>query len=464
MMLLVAPRSKVLLSTIPVSRSFSSSISRLRPSTSSFSHLKVNSNRLHDSLHHTCQWGALPDLPVSDPQKESISGMRRLALDDNDKKVRDWFVKETQDLGCKVEVDQMGNIFATLPGKQEGLPVALGSHLDTQPMGGRFDGILGIHSAIEVFRVIKENYKPNYPLTIVNWTNEEGARFPASVLSSGVWAGKIGLEEAWRMKEIESLSSSSSGELRTVKEELSTIGYLGTIPCSWKANPLKAHFELHIEQGPVLERSEKKIGVVKGGQAYNWFELTLRGRESHTGTTPLESRSDPLLAAAEIMGESNQQFTTLYCFVTVRSRFRSCRDSMIPPSDLSFPTSLSSPIKVQSRRIGHKHSGRISTGVLSLTPGSINTIPGEVNMTLDLRHSSDEVLSKMTQELKSQVQEICSSTELNFKPIESEWRTITQTSAVKFDKSCVDCVRESANEILGEDGWEEMVSGAGHDR
>lgn len=198
---------------------------------------------------------------------------------------------------------QMGNIFSTLPGQKEGSPVAIASHLDTQPSGGRYDGILGIHSALEIFRVLKENsFVPKYPLCIINWTNEEGARFPQSVISSNVWAGKIKLREAWDLKEIKDLSETPE-RLKSVREELERIGYLGKVKCDWNSNPIKAHFELHIEQGPILETRGKKVGIVKGGQAYAWFRLDLKGRESHTGTTPLELRSDPLYQAGRLLGE-----------------------------------------------------------------------------------------------------------------------------------------------------------------
>jgi hydantoinase/carbamoylase family amidase len=166
----------------------------------------------------------------------------------------------------------------------------LGSHLDTQPSGGRYDGILGVTAALEVLRTLSENnIQTSHPIGLVNWTNEEGARFPQSMVASGVWAGAIPLQDAWSLKEV-------SGEGKTMKEELENIGYLGSTPCSWEQNPMKAHFELHIEQGPKLERSGRKIGVVLGVQGYRWFTVVVKGREAHTGATPFEARSDALLA------------------------------------------------------------------------------------------------------------------------------------------------------------------------
>ncbi|KAL5613158.1 hypothetical protein FOVSG1_002221 [Fusarium oxysporum f. sp. vasinfectum] len=189
------------------------------------------------------------------------TGMSRLALSDSDKTVRDWFVETTESLGCKVTIDSIGNIFAIRPGRKDGPPTMAGSHLDTQPTGGRYDGILGIQAGIEMLKILQDHDVE---------TDEEGARFPISMMASGVWAEAISEERAHSLKEV-------SGNA-TVKSELKRIGYLGDTPASYKAMPIGAHFELHIEQGPILERAGKNIGVVQGVQAYKWFTIDITGR------------------------------------------------------------------------------------------------------------------------------------------------------------------------------------------
>ncbi|CAM1510780.1 Fc.00g082930.m01.CDS01 [Cosmosporella sp. VM-42] len=276
--------------------------------------------------------------------------MSRLALSDSDKKVRDWFVETTKSLGCDVTIDAMGNIFAVRPGRRsDGAPTFAGSHLDTQPSGGRYDGILGVLAGIEMLKVLHENdVETEFPVGVVNWTNEEGARFPISMMSSGVWAGKIPIDQAYALKEV--------GGSATVKSELERIGYLGETPASYKSTPMAAHFELHIEQGPVLERGSRKIGVVQGVQAYRWFTVEIQGRDAHTGSTPLTDRADALLLAARCIS--------------------------------------------QSHRLATKHQALASTGILRLTPGSTNTIPGYVSFTLDIRAPADSTVERLENDLK----------------------------------------------------------------
>ena len=189
--------------------------------------------------------------------------MARLSLDDSDKQVRDWFIAYAKSLGLKTSIDQMGNLFAIRPGRNNDLPpVMMGSHLDTQPTGGRYDGILGVTAGVEMLRVLAENWtETEYPVGVVNWTNEEGARFPMSMVSSGVWAGDIPLERAHNLQEV-------GGGTATMKSELQRIGYLGSTPASHKSIPMAAHFELHIEQGPILEAMNGKIGKVVERQVH----------------------------------------------------------------------------------------------------------------------------------------------------------------------------------------------------
>lgn len=223
------------------------------------------------------------------------TGMARLALSDDDKAARDWFCAEMASLGCDVQVDAMGNTFAVRPGRHAGPPTAMGSHLDTQPTGGRYDGILGIHAAVEAMRTLRDaDYETKFPLAVVNWTNEEGARFPKSLHGSGVWAGDLGLDAAYALADV-------ADARKTAGAELARIGYKGTLPADAARNPLAAHFELHIEQGPILEGEGAAIGVVSGGQAYKWLRARISGRDSHAGTTPLAYRADAMLGAARII-------------------------------------------------------------------------------------------------------------------------------------------------------------------
>ncbi len=202
----------------------------------SFTHLKINQDRLVETIHETSgafgakgRWGT----------ESTETGVCRLALSDDDKLVRDWFIKQVTDLGCEVKIDEIGNIFAIYPGKDNSVPpTAIGSHLDTQPTGGRYDGILGVLGGLEVLRTIHDNKLiPNYPIAVINWTNEEGARFPLTIMSSGVWAGQTKLEDAYNCKSI-----TDGDKVITVKDELERIGYLGSVPASHKLNPIAAHF------------------------------------------------------------------------------------------------------------------------------------------------------------------------------------------------------------------------------
>lgn len=277
---------------------------------------------------------------------------------------------------------------------------------------------LGIHAGIEALRVLQENdIETEFPICVVNWTNEEGARFPRSVMASSVWADLIPLEEAWNLREVPSLAIGGKGQaLKSVKEELQRIGWLGKTKCSHAQMPLGAHFELHIEQGPILERQDKKIGVVTGGQAYRWFTVTIRGREAHTGTTPMEDRSDALQASAQII--------------------------------------------VASREIAKRLGGLCTTGLLKLQPGSTNTIPGTVEFSLDIRHAQNEGVVSIQEALEKEASRIASKEgNCNF-----QWTTDTDSKAIDFHPLCIQAVRESAQEAVGADKWMEMKSGAGHDR
>lgn len=350
-------------------------------------------------------------LTISGPNE---TGMCRLALSDSDKQVRDWFVSELKKLRCSVTIDAMGNIFGVRPGKRDGPPTAMGSHLDTQPTGGRYDGILGVQAALEVLRTLDDNkVETEFPVAAITWTNEEGARFPKSMHGSAVWAGAVIQDDGYALADVTDSSV-------TTKSELERIGYLGSVPCSHKETPLAAHFELHIEQGPILEREDKVVGVVQGGQAYRWYELTVSGRDSHAGTTPLDARADPVLCAARIISAAND--------------------------------------------IAHKHSGLATTGIFRLEPGSVNTSAREVVFSMDIRHMQDRKLDEMEAELRAAVDELAKGEKpYPAKPCRVEWKPLFANPAIKFDPACIGAVREAAINAVGEEKTRDIYSGAGHD-
>ncbi|CAE7025502.1 N-carbamoyl-L-amino acid hydrolase [Pyrenophora teres f. teres] len=380
--------------------------------------LKVNQKRLMDDIHHTCQWG----IGERWGEKPTETGMSRLALSDTDKAARDWFAETTKALGCEVTVDAMGNQFAVRPGlRNDKPPTYVGSHLDTQPTGGRYDGILGVTAGVEMLRVLADNWtETEYPVGVVNWTNEEGARFPMSMVASGVWAGSIPLETAHSLREVHPGTT-------TMKSELERIGYLGSIPASHEAMPMAAHFELHIEQGPLLEMANKKVGVVTGVQAYKWLTVRVKGRDTHTGTTDLKSRADALLTASKMI--------------------------------------------IHSHRLATANCALASTGILNLKPGSTNTVPGEVTFSLDIRSPKDVTVAKMKELVLRDFAKIAAGEDVDGSnygctsalPLTVDITEDFDSPATNFHADCITSVRQSANKILGPNQYMEMTSGAGHD-
>lgn len=369
--------------------------------TSSNPTLRTNAARTNATLSAACTWGATPD-----------GGMNRLALNADDKSARDWFVAETARLGCTHKIDTMGNIFAIRPGTNNSLPpIAIGSHLDTQPTGGKYDGILGIVCGLEVLNCLHENAVETYaPLAVVNWTNEEGARFPQAMVSSGVWAGEIPLERAHGLRDDDGIS---------IKEELVKTGYLGTVECSWEANPLLAHLEVHIEQGPLLDKAEKSAAVVTGVESIRWYYITLTGKESHAGSTPMEIRQDALLGASRMIVAANRAVT----------------DS-----------------ELESGKLG----ARATVAWIQSSPQSLNTIAGKVKFGLDLRTVSDADMEVVVAQYQKDVKDIAEELGLTYK-MEHVWTS----KAINFNEAVVSCIRESAK---GEGCDMELVSHIGHDR
>ena len=357
------------------------------------SNLTINPQRLWDSLMETAKYGATPK-----------GGIKRLTVSDEDKLVRDWFKAQCEALGCTVKVDSCGNMFATRPGRRSDLlPIAMGSHLDTQPTGGKFDGVLGVLGALEALRTMVDlGYETNAPVMIVNWTNEEGSRFAPAMLCSGVYAGVFTPEFAY--------SREDRGGIK-FGDELKRIGYLGSEPVG--SIKFQAMFELHIEQGPILEAEAKMIGVVTGVQGMRWYEVTVRGQESHTGATPMGLRKNALLGASRMIEAIHQ--------------------------------------------VGMAHlPGVASVGLIENRPNSRNVVPGEVFFTVDLRHPDESVLDQMEKEYQAALPKIAAELKL-----ELEEKRIWKSPAVKFAAPLIECVRHGAKQA----GFttREMASGAGHD-
>ncbi|KAK5053265.1 hypothetical protein LTR84_002239 [Exophiala bonariae] len=413
-------------------RSFTESAAvRLRTTelnSSSLSNLKINSDRLWETIHSTSRWSEPTGVDPSDIKRV---GLRRLTLSKEDKEARDWFISTTESLGCKTHVDEIGNIFAIRPGLNNDAPATFaGSHLDSQPSGGRFDGILGIAAGVEMLRTLNDNWiETEGPVGVVNWTNEEGAKFPVSMMGSGVWSGRLGLQKAWDVKSV-----INTGPVTTVKEELETIGYLGNTPSSPKGTPIGAHFELHIEQGPKLEASAANVGVVMGVQAYKWFTVTITGRESHAGTTDFDHRADALHAACQFIGAA--------------------------------------------RNIARAAGGLSTVGMLSLSPGSVNTVPGEVRLSLDIRHPTDEGLATILAEVENSCRDVSEaalksscpedgSKTSHLRQIAFHMQETFSSPATKFHPDAVLCVEQAAAAMYPKERFEanvkKMISGAGHD-
>ena len=356
--------------------------------------LRINGNRLWQSLMNMAQIGATP-----------AGGCNRQALTDEDKAGRDLFVSWCQDEGCSIRVDQMGNIFAHRPGIDESLPpVIVGSHLDTQPTGGKFDGVYGVLAGIEVIRTLNENNCETLAsLEVVVWTNEEGARFSPAMIGSGVWGGEFNLAHAHSITDKSGLS---------IGAELARIDYLGEEPAA--AFPVSGAFEVHIEQGPILESEGLQIGVVSGVQGMRWYDLTIEGQACHAGPTPMDVRRDPFQGITRIIEQ-------LY--------------------DLAKT---------------HGPWARATFGDIRAEPGARNTVPERVVLSVDLRHPQQEVLDLMDSAFRAMVDVTCAPLGLKG-TVRDEWNS----PSVSFDAGCVSSVR-TAVEMLGYSHME-MFSGAGHD-
>jgi N-carbamoyl-L-amino-acid hydrolase len=355
--------------------------------------LQIDAQRLWGTLMETARIGATPK-----------GGICRLTLTDLDRQVRDWFKAQCEALGCTVSVDEVGNMFALRPGRRADIaPIALGSHLDTQPTGGKFDGVLGVLGGLEALRTLHDlGYETNAPLLLVNWTNEEGSRFAPAMLGSGVFAGVF--ERAYA-------DTREDRQGARFGEALEAIGYRGTQRAG--ALKLAAMFELHIEQGPILEAEDKTIGIVEGVQGMRWYDVTITGSEAHTGSTPMHLRRNALVAAADIV------------------------------------KAVDAIAKANANAVG-------TVGSIEVKPNSRNVIPGEAFLTIDFRHPQEAVLEIMEAALMQAVATIAgeSRTAIDCKRI---WRS----PPVVFDADCVACVKEAA--ATASLPARPMISGAGHD-
>jgi beta-ureidopropionase / N-carbamoyl-L-amino-acid hydrolase len=354
---------------------------------------QIDAQRLWDSLMATAKIGAT-----------AKGGICRLTLTDLDRQVRDWLKAQCEALDCTVAIDEVGNMFARRAGKNPDLPpIAMGSHLDTQPTGGKFDGPLGVLAALEGLRTLHDSGRvTNAPIELVNWTDEEGARFAPAMLASGVFAGVFTPDYAY---------SRTDRDGKTFGAELARIGYRGTEKAG--ARKFSGSFELHIEQGPILEHEGKMIGIVQGAQGVRWYDVTITGQEAHAGAMPMRLRKNALLGAARLI----ERIDTI------------ARD---------IPDAVA------------------TVGVVENRPNSRNVIPGEVFFTVDFRHPDEKVLDFMEMQLREALAEILPPLQLLYR--ESR---IWASPPVHFSVELIDCVAVAV-ETAGF-SYRNMISGAGHD-
>lgn len=356
--------------------------------------LRINSDRLWDSLMEMAKVG--PGV---------AGGNNRQTLTDADREGRDLFKRWCDEAGLVMGVDQMGTMFARREGTSpDALPVYVGSHLDTQPTGGKFDGVLGVLAGLEIVRTLNDlNIKTRHPIVVTNWTNEEGTRFAPAMLASGVFAGVHDLDFAYAREDAEG---------RKFGSELERIGWKGEEQVG--ARRMRAFFELHIEQGPILEAEGKDIGVVTHGQGLSWTQITVTGKDAHTGSTPMPMRKNAGLGMARILQ------------------------------------------LVDEIAWSHKPHAVGAAGHINVYPNSRNVIPGKAVFTVDFRSPDLAVIKDMERRLADGARKICDEMGLGL-----EMEKVGGFDPVKFDEDCVSAIRRAA-ERLGY-SHRNIVSGAGHD-
>jgi N-carbamoyl-L-amino-acid hydrolase len=356
--------------------------------------LRIDGSRLWRSLMDLARIGATPK-----------GGVCRLALTDLDRQGRDLVSGWLRDAGCSIEIDGVGNTFAVRAGHDAAAPVVFaGSHIDTQPSGGKFDGNYGVLAGLEVLRTLNDaRVATNRPVGVAIWTNEEGSRFVPVMGGSGAFAGVFTAEQLRAQRDVDGVSFG---------EALAQIGYAGPAPVGGRA--LDAYFEAHIEQGPILEREGKVIGVVTGALGQRWYDVVLTGQDAHAGPTPMEARRDALLGAARLIEA------------------------------------------VRALALRHGPEGRGTVGFVQVKPNSRNVVPGRVAMSVDLRHPDDRALAQMD----AQLRDAAASTAHELR-LQCDLRQVDQFPSSRFDANCIALVRDAAT-ALGL-SWREMPSGAGHD-
>ena len=355
--------------------------------------LSVNSGRLWQRLMDMAKIGAT-----------EAGGCNRQALTVEDAAGRALFTSWCEDAGCTVRLDAVGNVFVRREGAEADAPVVMaGSHLDTQPTGGKFDGVYGVLAGLEVIETLNDHgVQTRHPLEVVVWTNEEGARFDCAMMGSAVWSGVIELDTAYALRDLHGVS---------VKQELERLDQLGS---TLDRKPTHAAFELHIEQGPILEDSANEIGVVTGVQHMCRYRISFHGQETHAGPSPMSLRRDPMMAVSE-----------------------------------SLP-------KLYSLSDQYAPGARITFGYIKAEPGSPNTVPGVVEFTVDMRNPDEELFKCM----QSGLEEIITSA-AKLKGVDVHCERVWEAAGVEFDEDCISAVR-NAVERRGYSAIE-MISGAGHD-
>jgi N-carbamoyl-L-amino-acid hydrolase len=355
---------------------------------------RVNGSRLWSRLMTMAEIGATTQ-----------GGCNRQALTDGDLAGRDLLSRWAEAAGCRVRVDAVGNLFLRRAGRDDRLPVVMtGSHLDTQPTGGKFDGVYGVLAGLEVIESLNDaGVVTRHPIEIGVWCNEEGCRFPMAMMGSAVWADRLPLDIAYALTDRAGLS---------VRAELERLGVDTHARMSRQA--VKAAFEVHIEQGPVLEQRGKTIGVVTGVQHMSRHEVIVEGQEAHAGPTPMDMRRDPIRVLAEVL-------PALYACARERGP-----------------------------------DARLTIGIIETSPGSPNTVPGRLRFTVDVRHPDVRVYDLLRLEIDRLVRAA-----LQHQGLDGSVRCVWEAPGVTFDAACVDAVRSAAVE-LGYDMMD-MVSGAGHD-
>jgi N-carbamoyl-L-amino-acid hydrolase len=353
---------------------------------------RIDGERLWRSLMDLAKIGATPK-----------GGVRRITLTEEDRQGRDQFARWAKEAGLMVRWDAIGNMFARREGADaSAAPVMIGSHLDSQPSGGRFDGAYGVMAGLEVVRTLNDrSIRTRAPLEVASFTNEEGSRFAPTMMGSGVFTGTYSLADVLKSKDVEG---------KTVDDALASIGYRGEA----KPHKVGAYFEVHIEQGPVLEDTGTTIGVVQGALGQRWFDVTFAGQDSHAGPTPMNLRKDALIAASRLVLEVNRIAN------------------------------------------GYPDNARGTVGHMQVKPNSRNVVPGEVRMTVDLRNATDKTLSAMKRDLEETITKIAAECRAGH-----ELKEVVYFPPCQFDATLVSSVRSAAEGLKLSN--RDIVSGAAHD-